>query len=196
VAVLAAGFGRPEAFTASAVGYGCGNADFDPVPNIVRLTLSEASEARADEARHVTVIEANIDDMSGEMVPDALEAALRAGALDCWSQPIIMKKGRPALLLRAICEPEQADAVAAVLLRETTTLGVRMAQMQRRCLARKRVTVSTEFGEVVVKLGYQGGEVVTASPEYEDCRRAADEHGVPLKAVYAAAAAAARDASA
>jgi hypothetical protein len=102
-----------------------------------------------------------------------------------------MKKGRPALLLRAICEPERADAVAEMLLRETTTLGVRMSTMRRRCLARRQITVATQFGEIAVKLGYQAGEVVTASPEYEDCLHAAEEHSAPLKAVYAAATAAA-----
>ncbi|MFO8080955.1 MAG: nickel pincer cofactor biosynthesis protein LarC [Armatimonadota bacterium] len=193
-AVLADDFGRPDGFISGAVGYGCGNADFDPVPNIVRLTLSaREEEARSDEARLVTVIEANIDDMTGELVPNAIDRALEAGALDCWSAPIVMKKGRPALLLRAICEPEHADAVADVLLRETTTLGVRMTQMHRRCLARKRMTVTTKFGEVAVKLGYQDDTIVTASPEYEDCRRAAEKHAVPLKAVYAAAIAAAHE---
>ncbi|MFW5868829.1 MAG: nickel pincer cofactor biosynthesis protein LarC, partial [Armatimonadota bacterium] len=131
-AVLADDFGRPDGFISGAVGYGCGDADFDPVPNIVRLTLSRREEeARSDEARLVTVIEANIDDMTGELIPNAIDRALEAGALDCWSAPIVMKKGRPALLLRAICEPGRAEEVASVILRETTTLGVRMTQMQR-----------------------------------------------------------------
>ncbi|MFW6155917.1 MAG: nickel pincer cofactor biosynthesis protein LarC [Armatimonadota bacterium] len=191
-AVLADDFGRPDGFISGAVGYGCGDADFDPVPNIVRLTLSRREEeARSDEARLVTVIEANIDDMTGELIPNAIDRALEAGALDCWSAPIVMKKGRPALLLRAICEPGRAEEVASLIMRETTTLGVRMTQMHRRCLARRRMTVGTKFGEVAVKLGYQGDEVVTISPEYEDCRRAAEEHAVPLKAIYAAAIAAA-----
>ena len=193
-AVLADGFGRPDDFVAGAVGYGCGNADFDPVPNVARLTIGAETPGSSDEARVVTMIEANIDDMSGELVPNAIDAALAAGALDAWSAPIVMKKGRPALLLRAICEPERAEEVASVLLRETTTLGVRMVEMQRRCLAREHLTVSTPFGEIAVKLGYQDGAVVTASPEYEDCRRAAKEHSAPLKNVYAAALAAAEQA--
>lgn len=187
-AVLADGFGRPEQFVAESVGYGAGNADFDPVPNVARLWLGQGGDgARADEALTVTLIEANIDDMTGELVPNAIDAALSAGALDCWVTPIVMKKGRPALLISAICDVDSADAVAGTLLRETTTLGVRMARMQRRCLARRQVTVETEFGPIAVKLGYQDGEAVTASPEYEDCRRAAAQHGVPLKQVYAAA---------
>jgi len=193
VAELADGFGRPRQFVSGAIGYGAGNASFDPVPNVARLTIEVAgAQPHSAEATTVTLIEANIDDMSGELVPDAIDAALRAGALDCWAAPIIMKKGRPALLLSAIAENGQVEAVADVLLRETTTLGVRMVEMQRRCLARRQVAVETEFGAISVKLGYQDGRVVTASPEYADCRRAADEHGVPLKAAYAAAIAAAQ----
>ncbi len=196
-AELADDFGRPADFIAETVGYGAGNADFDPVPNVVRLWLSgERAEGATDvaEAGVVTVIETNVDDMSGELVPGAIDAALAAGALDAWSAPIVMKKGRPALLIRAICAPEHADAVAEALLRETTSLGVRMARMERRCLRREQVAVETEYGTVRVKVGYLGGEVATASPEYEDCRRAADEHGASLKEVYAAALARARDA--
>ena len=195
VAALADGFGRPADFIAERIGYGAGNADFDPVPNVARLWLSaempdDAPELR--EAGRVVAIEANVDDMTGELVPNALEAALAAGALDAWAAPIVMKKGRPALLLRALCVPERADAVAEALLRETTSLGVRMAQMERRCLRRERIEVETPFGRLAVKVGYLSGAAVTISPEHEDCRRAAEEHGAPLKAVYAAAMAAAQ----
>lgn len=195
VAELAHGFGRPADLLAERIGYGAGNANFDPVPNLARLWLGEEVSEDAPEvpeAGAVVVIETNVDDMSGELVPGAIDAALAAGALDAWSAPIGMKKGRPGLLLRAICAEEQADAVAAALLRETTSLGVRLARMERRCLRRERVEVSTRFGTVGVKVGYMGGSAVTVSPEYEDCRRAAEEHGAPLKAVYAAAVAAAQ----
>lgn len=194
-AVLANDFKRPADFIAETVGYGAGNLDFDPIPNLTRLWLSgevEAAGHAVEEAGRVAVIEANIDDMSGELVPDAIEAALEAGALDAWSAPILMKKGRPGLLLRAICEPGLVDDVAAALLRETTTLGVRITEMQRRCLRREKIEVVTRFGAIGVKLGYLEGEPVTLSPEHDDCLRAAREHGVPVKAVYAAAAAAAQ----
>jgi len=195
-AALADGFGRPADFVAESIGYGAGTADFDPVPNVARLWLSGdvgESAPSVEEPAEVTIIEANVDDMSGELVPDAMEAALEAGAVDAWATPIVMKKGRPALLLRAICEPDRADAVAAALLRESTTLGVRMAPMERRCLERASLQVETEFGSLSVKVGYLGGEVVTVSPEHDDCRRAARRHGVALKVVYAAAIAAARE---
>lgn len=193
VAELAHGFGRPAELIAERIGYGAGNADFDPVPNLVRLWLGEELPKEATEvpeAGTVVVIETNLDDMSGELVPGAIDAALAAGALDAWSASIGMKKGRPGLLLRAICPEECADAVAAALLRETTSLGVRLARMERRCLRRERIEVATRFGTVGVKIGYLGGDAVTVSPEYEDCRRAAAEHGTTLKAVYAAAVAA------
>jgi len=196
-AVLADGFGRPADFIAERIGYGAGNADFDPVPNVARLWLSAEMPDEApdlQEAGQVVVIETNVDDMTGELVPNAIDAALAAGALDAWAAPIVMKKGRPALLLRALCVPERADAVAEALLRETTSLGVRMVPMDRRCLRREEIEVATEFGPVQVKVGYLGDEAVTLSPEYDDCRRVAIEHRVALKRVYAAAVAAAHDA--
>ena len=192
-AVLADDFGRPATFTAEKVGYGAGNLDFDPVPNLTRFWLShelEQGDLAIEEAGCVAVIEANIDDMSGELVPHAIEATLQAGALDAWSAPILMKKGRPGLMLSAICEPGLADEVATTLLRETTTLGVRITQMQRRCLRRDNTEVATRFGAISVKRGYLHGEPITVSPEHDDCLRAAREHGVPLKLVYAAAIAA------
>ena len=192
-AVLTDDFERPAGFIAEVVGYGAGYLDFDPVPNLTRLWLSgklDPERDRIDEAGRVAIIEANIDDMSGELVPHAIDAALEAGALDAWSAPILMKKGRPGLILRAICEPGCTDAVAAALLRETTTLGVRVGQMQRRCLRREKIEVETHFGTIGVKLGYLEGEPVTISPEHDDCLRAARERGVPMKSVYAAAIAA------
>ncbi len=194
-AVLADGFGRPADLIAERIGYGAGNADFDLVPNVARLWLSaDIPDGTPDvqEAGQVVAIETNVDDMSGELVPNAIDAALAAGALDAWAAPIVMKKGRPALLLRALCVPECADAVAEALLRETTSLGVRMAPMDRRCLRRERIEVETPFGTVGVKLGYLRGRAVTMAPEYEHCRRAATEHAAPLKAVYTAAVAAAQ----
>lgn len=195
VAELAQGFRRPPELIAERIGYGAGDADFDPVPNLTRLWVGEETGEDAPEVHEagtVVVVEANVDDMPGELVPGAIDAALAAGALDAWSAPIGMKKGRPGLLLRAICPEERVDAVAAALLRESTSLGVRLARMERRCLRRQQLTVQTRFGTLRVKVGYLGGHAVTISPEYEDCRRAAQDHGVALKAVYAAAVAAAQ----
>jgi len=170
------------------IGYGAGTMDFDPVPNVARLSVGE--HASVAEAKDVVVIETNVDDMSPELAPHALEAALGAGALDAWATPIVMKKGRPALQLAALTDPARADAVVEALLRETTSLGVRMSRWGRRCLRREVVRVSTPWGEVAVKVGYLGGEAVTVSPEHDECARVAAAAGVPLKQVYAAAVAA------
>ncbi len=195
-AMLADEFGGPPPLIVDQVGYGAGSADFDPVPNVVRLWLGEPGPgaARAEPGGpvvdRVVQLEANVDDMTPELVPAAMQAMMDAGALDVWVMPITMKKGRPAVMLSALAAPAEAEAVAEAMLRETTSLGVRMAGMERRCLERRQVEVTTDYGQIDVKVGYLGGEIITASPEYEDCRRAADEHRVSLKDVYAAAVAA------
>ena len=189
--MLADEFARPPEMTVQTIGYGAGNADFSPTPNVVRLSLGES--AGVAEAVEVVVIEANVDDMNPELAPHAIEAMLSARALDAWATPIVMKKGRPALTISALAEPEDAARIADVLLRETTSLGVRMSSWRRRCLARETVTVQTQYGPLRVKLGLMDGRVVTVSPEYEDCRAAAISDGTPLKEVYAAAQAAAYD---
>ncbi|MEP6866318.1 MAG: nickel insertion protein, partial [Deltaproteobacteria bacterium] len=135
-------------------------------------------------------IEANIDDMTGELCAAAAEAILAAGALDTWWTPITMKKGRPALVLSALASTAERDAVIAGILRETTTIGVRFTAYDRVALARETVEVATPYGAIPVKLGKDGDIVRNAAPEYEACAAAAKQHGVPVKLVYAAAVAA------
>jgi pyridinium-3,5-bisthiocarboxylic acid mononucleotide nickel chelatase len=143
-------------------------------------------------------IEANIDDMSPELCEHAAARAFAAGALDVWWTPVVMKKSRPALEVSALADQASRDAVVAALLCETTTIGVRMHAVSRQVLDRRVVEVETEFGRLPVKLAMvpTTGEamskamskdrVVNAAPEYEPCRRVAEEQGVPLKQVYAA----------
>ncbi len=187
-ACLADEFGRAPEMTARTIACGAGNSDFDPVPNIVRIWLGE--EASVAEATDIAVIETNVDDMSPELAPVALQALLDAGAMDAWLTPIQMKKGRPALTISALAEQAEVDAVVDAMLRHTTSLGVRLSAWERRCLPRETRTVTTRFGEITVKLGLMDGEIVTASPEFEECREAADRAGVPVKQVFAAAIAA------
>ena len=104
--------------------------------------------------------------------------------------PVVMKKGRPGTLITLLCKPAQAEALEELLLRETTTLGVRRREERRSCLAREHIAVETAYGAVRVKTGSRFGEVLNAAPEFEDCRRAADEHGIPVKQVQQAAIAA------
>lgn len=144
----------------------------------------------ADAAAQMVLLEANLDDMSGEFFGYALEKVFAAGAADVWMTPIVMKKNRPAVMLSALAAAGQADAVAEAILMHTTSFGLRRQVVGRDCLEREHVTVSTPYGEVRVKVGKRGGRVLTAAPEYEDCAAAAQRAGLPLKRIYQAALAA------
>jgi len=169
------------------VGYGVGTARWPDRPNVLRMTLGEEVASGG-----LWVLEANLDDCPGQLVAHAIEAALAAGALDAWAAPLTMKKGRPGLLVGALAHRDRRDAVARVLLDETTTLGVRFHAVDRIELDREMVPVATAYGEVRVKVARRGEATVGAHPEYDDCLARAREHGVPVKEVLAAAAAAFR----
>jgi uncharacterized protein (TIGR00299 family) protein len=175
------------ALTPERIGYGVGTARWPDRPNVLRMTLGQELAGGA-----LHVLEANLDDCPGQLVARAIEAALAAGALDAWAAPLTMKKGRPGLLLGALATADRRDAVAKVLLDETTTLGVRFHAVDRIELDRELVPVATPYGEVRVKVARRGEATVGAHPEYEDCLARAREHGVPVKEVLAAAAAAFR----
>lgn len=142
----------------------------------------EFEGAEPVEARRVVVIECNIDDMSPEQMAYACEKLMESGALDVWQTPIIMKKGRMASQLSVLCAKGDEERIADMVLRETSTLGVRMAEYTRRVLPRKMRTVDTRFGQVRVK--HAPGK---AAPEYEDCRNAARVNDAPIADVYQAA---------
>ena len=181
---IAAEFGPLPAMAVERIGYGAGKSDFG-IPNALRVMIGEAA-ARA-ESREVVVIETNIDDLSPQFYETAMERLFTAGALDVFLTPIQMKKNRPGTLLSAICDPDLAEAVAAVILAETSTFGVRISRWERICLDRRWEEVGTEFGVIRVKIGERNGGVITASPEYEDCKGAAIAHGVPIRRVHEAA---------
>jgi uncharacterized protein (TIGR00299 family) protein len=132
-------------------------------------------------------VDANIDDMSPELAGPASDALFAAGALDVWWTPITMKKGRPALTLSALVELDRRDDVIATILRETTTIGVRYAELHRTVLTRKMIEVETKYGVIPVKVAFDGDVVRNAAPEYEACAKAARVHNVPVKLVLAAA---------
>lgn len=164
-------------------GYGAGQRDDPQKPNVLRISLGEIRS----ESPGVWVVEANIDDMNPELYAKASEAVFAAGALDVCATPVQMKKSRPGIILTALCPQEALAAVERAFFMHTTTFGVRRYRVERSELERKSETVATQYGEVQVKLGLLNGEVVTTSPEYESCARAARESGAPLKDVYAAA---------
>jgi uncharacterized protein (TIGR00299 family) protein len=170
------------------VGYGFGRKHF-PWPNCLRLCIgSAAGFLGADEQADtdwVTVIESNIDDMTGELLGDLMEKLLAAGALDVSFTPIQMKKNRPAVMVSLICPVEDGDRLAQLVLRESSTLGVRIQQVQRLKAQRTQERIDTAIGSVTVKVKRLGTRIISASPEYEECRRIARERDIPLEEVYA-----------
>ena len=195
-AILAAtvdAFGPPPPMRVRAIGYGAGTRELHDRPNVLRVLVGEPL-GRVEEtpSGEVTIVEANIDDMSPELVAPLFEAVLAAGAVDVWSTPILMKKGRPAITVSAMAAPAAVAAVERAFFRCSTTIGVRRYGVARTVLARSLVDVDTAYGPVRVKVGAVGGEVIGAQPEFEDCRRRAVATGASVREVMSAAAAASR----
>jgi uncharacterized protein (TIGR00299 family) protein len=186
VASLAESFGLIPAMTVTGSGYGGGTRDLEQLPNVVRAILGTEAHAGG-----VALIEANLDDFLPELAPDAAQAAFQAGALDVWTTPIQMKRGRPAFTLSALARPADERKVAEALLRETSTLGVRIAHLDRIELERESFTVDVNGEPVRVKVGRLDGKIVNLAPEHADCERAARISKEPVKVVWAKAMAAA-----
>ncbi len=179
---LSDGFGQWPAMTVTGVGLGAGFRNLPDRPNILRLILGRtASESTAE---RLVVAETNLDDMNPEIFPFVMGRLFSRGALDVWLTPIQMKKGRPAVQLSFLARPGQVEDLLSVLLTETTTLGVRTYPVERRAVAREVRTVDSPWGPLKVKAVQRHGreEIV---PEFEDCRRLAEETGIPLKDIYA-----------
>lgn len=186
---LATRFAEMPAMRLTAIGYGAGSADLKEQPNVLRLMIGEAIEyakAKTLDAP-VSVIEANLDDMSPQIYGYFVERALAAGALDVFSTPVQMKKNRPGQLVTLLCEPASRDRLVDLVFRETTTIGVRTYEVQRQTLARESVPVETPLGSIRMKISRLNGTVLNAAPEYEDCQKIATQKNVPLKEVLATA---------
>jgi uncharacterized protein (TIGR00299 family) protein len=166
-----------------AAGYGAGTMRWDDAPNLLRAVVGNSAE----QTEAAWVLETNLDDLSPQLVSLALDAVLKAGALDAWIAPVTMKKGRPGHLFGVLCGEAARAAVEAVIFRETSTLGVRATRVSRSILDRELTEVTTPYGKVRVKLGRSKGQLLNAQPELEDCRQAAERHGVPVKEVQASA---------
>lgn len=179
-----------------AIGYGAGNDDPHGYPNVVRVILGEQADeifqGGAPIERNLLVIEANLDDMTPELVADAAGALLAAGALDAWTTPVVMKKGRAGLVLSALCEPAAAARLRNALFETTSTFGVRSYPVRRAELERRTVTVSIGEDAIRVKVGVLGGRVMSASPEHDDVAEVARRRGLPVRLVHEEASGAAR----
>ena len=182
---LAKRFGEMPPLHLEAIGYGAGSADLAERPNVLRLLVGDAVGMEKGERwdAPVSVIEANLDDMSPQIYGYFAEKALAAGALEVFSTPVQMKKNRPGMLVTLLCEPELLNRLIDLVFSETTTIGIRTHEVRRRTLERETVAVTTPLGEVRMKVAQLNGRMLNAAPEYEDCRRIAEAKGIPLKQV-------------
>ena len=195
LAELVENFGPMQGLVAEKIGFGLGTRTNKTRPNVLRAVLGTSnselrtpnSELHDWETDTIAVLETNLDDISAEILGNFVERALAAGALDVFHTPIQMKKNRPGVLLTVLCAEADADKFSEMILRETSAFGVRCHSAQRRKLRREFTTVKTPFGEVTVKIGKLDGKIVQAAPEFESCKKVADQAKVPLKIVYEAA---------
>lgn len=189
VGAAAAGWSRWPSMAPERSGWGAGTAELADRPNVLRAVLGSPFAAPRDRdarATH-TVLEANIDDATGELAGSWIDALLSAGALDAWFTPVIMKKGRPGLTISALCAIERADAMAQTMLRETTSLGVRRYDVARDERPRTVESVVTPFGTIPIKVARGPYGPAQVKPEFDACLRAARDYGVPVREVILAA---------
>jgi pyridinium-3,5-bisthiocarboxylic acid mononucleotide nickel chelatase len=191
VKVLVSSFGPRPVMTTEKIGYGAGAREFSGHANVLRLSIGETDRAAlcfsgADAnlpEEEIAILEANLDDLNPQLIGYIVDLALAEGALDVFTTPVQMKKNRPGTLLTILARPEHEGKLRALLFRESSTLGVRTRYEKRYCLPRRHEAVVTRWGEVRMKIANLNGTVSQYAPEYEDCRRIAVEHHVPLKTV-------------
>ncbi len=183
VSVLAQDFCALPLMRPLAVGYGAGTADPDGWPNALRVFLGEPVPSALSEQDVVVQLETNLDDLNPQAYETVMARLFAAGAVDVTLAPVIMKRGRPGIVLSALAPPQKADAVGAVILGETTSLGVRLQEVRRRVLARQMETVPLHGGTVRIKVATVGRGRTKAAPEYQDCKRIAEQTGRPVREV-------------
>lgn len=177
VRALSSGLLRDETLRIDAIGYGAGTKEIPRIPNLLRVVIGELESP--DEQEQIVTVETNIDDMNPQVYPYIIEKLLAAGVHDAYLVPIIMKKGRPGILLSAMVGKSKLDNVIQLLYTQTSTLGVRIQDVGRRKLPRREIEVRTQFGQVRAKAIVRDGKEVIM-PEFEECRRIAEERGLPV----------------
>jgi len=166
----------------NAIGYGAGSKDFSDSPNLLRIMIGEGYSPSEQDS--ITVIESNIDDMNPQFYDHIMNRIFDAGALDVFLTPIIMKKNRPAVKITLLSDNDNVNKLADILLKETTSFGLRMYKTERIKLEKEIKTVKTEYGSTKVKIGKKNGKIINIAPEYEDCKRIANERGISIREVY------------
>lgn len=179
---IATGFGDTPMMNIKAIGYGAGQKDFEAFPNALRVFTGESTSHKASYDNHpkVVVIETNIDDMNPQIYGHVMELLFKAGALEVYLTPVIMKKVRPGIVLTLLCTEEKKAVLTEIIFRETTTIGIRFYEASRLVLERETKEISTGYGKVKAKISRMPNGITKLSPEYEDCRRIAKKHQIPL----------------
>jgi uncharacterized protein (TIGR00299 family) protein len=186
VRALGCAFGPTPPMEVETIGYGAGTRNPPGFANVLRLSVGRASEPVAPNDT-VLVMELALDDLNPQVLAFVTEQALKLGAFDVMCTPVFMKKNRPGTLLTVLADRAHAPALEDLLLRETSTLGLRIHEERRVCLERRHVQVTTAWGPVRVKVGHREGREFNASPEFDDCRALAEKNAVPVKRVLEAA---------
>lgn len=181
----ATSYGPVPAMRVDRVGYGAGDRDLPETPNVLRVLVGELEETAP--VMRVAVLACEIDDMNPQIFGALMDRLYAAGALEVFYQAVQMKKNRPGTLMTVVCRPSERRTLTDLVFAETTTIGVRHQEMERECLAREIVAVTTPWGDVRVKIARQDGRVLNAQPEFDDVARLASDHGVPIKDVHAQA---------
>ena len=178
---ISSSFGSIPDMVIEKIGIGAGNKDFKDKPNVLRILIGQSKEQRAENREQkVAVIETTIDDMNPQIYEYVIERLFKAGALDVYLTQLIMKKGRPGIKLTVLCNSNEKEKIMKIIFEETTTIGLRFYEAQRRTLTREINQVNTRFGRVNIKVSKLGNKVVRRTPEYEDCKKLAKKLNMPL----------------
>jgi hypothetical protein len=170
ISTVCESFGQIPEMVVEKTAYGAGLRDYENFPNVLRLIIGEISPQRRRDAENLILIETNIDDLSPQNLGFVMERAFEIGCLDCWFTPIQMKKNRPAVMISILCNAEKREVLTEVLFAETSTLGVRVTEIERNCLPRETVKIETIYGEIDVKIAHFGEKIINAKPEYDQMR--------------------------
>lgn len=181
ISSLADNYGLMPEMQISKIGIGAGSRDFKNQPNVLRIFMGKTTDIRHQTTEQkITIIETNIDDMNPQVYEYVMERLFEAGALDVFLIQVIMKKGRPGIKLTVLCGNDKKESLMRIILKETTSIGLRFYEVERRTLVRQIRAVNTKFGKIKVKISNLGNNIIKYTPEYEDCRKIAKKFNVPL----------------
>jgi hypothetical protein len=182
ISTLSTSYGEIPNLETEKIGYGAGSRDYPDFPNVIRLMLGKSNHQPLT-TNHLILLETNLDDTTPQVLGFVMDKAFELGALDCWFTPIQMKKNRPATMISILCDAKKRQKLTELLYLETTTLGVRVSEIERECLEREFVEIETKFGKVQCKLGSLNGKIVNVMPEFDDVKKFAIENNVSFQTV-------------